>query len=258
MRFTNLLFIFLFFGNQLTAQSLQITYAGDPISNKDRLYIEKIIQYEIDFYSQFGLADTLTMKLSIFDRREDGMAYLQELGQNPSNRMSGLYISHRKEAVILGRENRPRKGLDIISHELSHHFTREILGNRPPSWLNEGLAEYFGHCEISKKGVKHTLTSYECGRIRTMYMLKEVDLPSFLNSDRKNFMERQLTDDRYAYILSHALMTFWIEGVPLDILKSLIESLQNSKNPSSNPAQIDCIYPGGFQQFEKDFSTFYK
>ena len=140
----------------------------------------------------------------------------------------------------------------LIYHELSHHFVSQILGKRPPSWLNEGLSEYFKHCTIHKKAVRHTFTEYEQGRVRTMYMLGEVNLPTFLNSSQGKFMKQQMTDEQYSYILSHALVTFWIESVPREIFKKFISVLQNKNDPSTVSEQINLVYPGGFQQFEKD------
>lgn len=146
----------------------------------------------------------------------------------------------------------------LIYHELSHHFVSQILGKRPPSWLNEGLSEYFEHCTIHKKAVRHTFTEYEQGRVRTMYMLGEVNLPTFLNSSQGKFMKQQMTDEQYSYILSHALVTFWIESVPREIFKKFISVLQNKNDPSTVSEQINLVYPGGFQQFEKDFEAAYK
>ena len=143
---------------------------------------------------------------------------------------SGAYSPKLQKAVILGRENGRERSLAIIYHELSHHFVSQILGKRPPSWLNEGLSEYFEHCTIHKKAVRHTFTEYEQGRVRTMYMLGEVNLPTFLNSSQGKFMKQQMTDEQYSYILSHALVTFWIESVPREIFKKFISVLFQNKS----------------------------
>lgn len=58
-------------------------------------------------------------------------------------------------------------------------------------------------------------------------MLGDIDLPTFINSRQKEFMKQQRTDEQYAYILSHALVTFWIEKVPRQILRDFVLSFQN-------------------------------
>lgn len=260
MRVLSLLFSFFIFCGLLHAQTVKIEYAGDPLPDKDRRNIEEFISYEVNFYTQFGLPDTLTLQLHVFEDRKKAMEYLESVNIHLSLpfKASGIYSPKLQKAIILGREKGRERSLAIIYHELSHHFVRQILGNFPPSWLNEGLSEYFEHCKATKKGLRHTFTEYEQGRIRTMYMLGEVDLPTFLNSGHGKFMKRQATDEQYSYILAHALVTFWIETVPRDILKSLVASLQNKNDLSTVSEQIDCIYPGGFQQFEKDFEAAYK
>lgn len=258
MRTLSLLFSFLFFCSLLDAQTVQIEYAGDPLPEKDRRNIEQFISYEVNFYTQFGLPDTLTLQLHVFEDKKEAMEYLESANISLPFKAAGIYSPKLQKAIILGREKGRERSLAIIYHELSHHFVRQILGRFPPSWLNEGLSEYFEHCKITKKGLRHTFTEYEQGRIRTMYMLGEIDLPTFMNSGYGKFMKRQATDEQYSYILAHALVTFWIETVPRDILKKLIASLQNKDDPSTVSERIDCVYPGGFRQFEKDFEAAYK
>ncbi|MCS2901869.1 hypothetical protein NXX91_20200 [Bacteroides thetaiotaomicron] len=105
----------------------------------------------------------------------------------------------------------------------------QITAGRPPIWFNEGLAEYFEHCKVNKKGLQHTFTDYEKGRIRTIYMLGDIDLLTFINSRQKEFMKQQRTDEQYAYILSHALVTFWIEKVPRQILRDFCTLLSKQR-----------------------------
>ena len=260
MRIFYLLFSLFIFCGLLNAQTVKIEYSGDPLPDKDRRNIEEFISHEVNFYTQFGLPDTLTLQLLVFENRKEALAYLESVNISfpPPFKASGVYSSKLQKAIILGREKGRERSLAIIYHELSHHFVRQILGRFPPSWLNEGLSEYFEHCKVTKKGLHHTFPEYEQGRIRTMYMLGEVDLPTFINSGHGKFMKRQTTDEQYSYILAHALVTFWIETVPRDILKSLIASLQNKNDSSTVSERIDRVYPGGFQKFEKDFEAAYK
>lgn len=255
MRTLYLLFSLFVFCDLLDAQTVQIKYGGDPLPEKDRRKIEEFVSHEINFYTQFGLPDTLSLQLYVFENKQDGLDYLKSINVSMSKRVSGAYSPKLQKAVILGREAGRERSLAVIYHELSHHFVSQILGKRPPSWLNEGLSEYFEHCTLSKKGLRHELTDYERGRIRTMYMLGEVDLSTFMNNTHGKFMKQQMTDEQYSYILSHALVTFWIEQVPRETLKKLIASLQNKEDLSTVSEKIDSVYPGGFQQFEKDFEA---
>lgn len=258
MRIFFLFFPVFFFCGLLRAQTVKVEYGGDPLPDKDRQKIEQFLQYEVNFYSQFGLPDTLSLQLYVFETRKAAMDYLESINVSLPIKASGMYSPKHQKAIILGREKGRERSLAVIYHELSHHFVSQILGKRPPSWLNEGLSEYFEHCTIGKKGVRHTFTEYEQGRVRTMYMLGEVNLPTFLNSSQGKFMKQQMTDEQYSYILSHALVTFWVESVPREILKKFISALQNKNDSSTVSEQINLVYPEGFEQFEKDFEAAYK
>lgn len=254
----NICFIFLSLLYGLaTAQNVRVNYEGDVVSDKDRRKIERMIGHEVVFYARFGLPDTLIVRLHVFNKKKEGQAYLREKGISVHQTTAGLYSPQLKKAFIIGREKGDEQSLKVIYHEMSHHFTREILGGFPPTWLNEGLAEYFDHCEINKKGViTHELSEYEQGRIRTMYMLDEVDLPLFVNRSHKNFMHQEYTDESYSYILAHALAAFWVEKVPDELFEQLMASLQNKGDMSTVSERIERIYPGGFTQFEADFALF--
>lgn len=242
------------------AQHVEVDYAGDPLTVKERGQIEDFLKCEVGFYVRFGLPDTLKIKLTVFNSHKEGAAYMDSLrllSQFVLLHANGVYIPQRREAVLLGREKGKKRSLSVIYHELSHHFTAQITGNRPPIWLMEGLSEYFEHCEVSKGRLKHSLTSYERGRIRTMYMLDEVNLKDFVDSDRKSFMKQQFTDESYAYILAHAVTSFWVEEVPEELFGQLVRSLRDKKDRSPVSARIARIYPGGFERFEQDFARIY-
>lgn len=197
------------------------------------------------------------MKLTVFERRKDAMKYAASIGMSPRmplQSVNGVYSKKRKEAILFGREKGKKRSLSVIYHELSHHLTLQVTDNRPPAWLMEGLAEYFEHCEIKKGRLKHALTSYEIGRIRTMYMLGEVTLKDFVDCNLSMFMKSQMTDEGYAYILAHALTTFWVEKVPEELFGQLIRDLRNRADKSSVFDKINRIYPGGFNKFEQDFA----
>lgn len=240
---------------------LHIEYAGDGLTEKERLQVEHIMDYQIEFYSLFGLEDSLKVKLTVFEERSEAMFYLDTIGiskAHPLNTVNALYNAKRKEAIIMGMGKDRKKALSVIYHELSHYLTRQITGINPPMWLMEGLSEYFEHCEAGKKGIRHSMTSYEKGRIRTMYMLGEINLRKFIDADRTLFMKKQRTDEQYAYILAHALATFMIENIPRQIMGNFIDLLQDKTDKTKVSEKIARVYPGGFDAFETDFEKFYK
>lgn len=246
----------LMFSQGMIAQQLEISYAGDELPAKEKEWIECFLAEEVAFYVRLGLKDTTCLQLTVFDKKQAALYYLDSIQVAlPSLNVSGLYIPRRKEVVILGREKWRERSSKIIVHELAHHLTRRTI-QRVPGWLNEGLSEYWEHCEWGKKGLKHTLGDYERGRLRTMYMLGEVDLKSFVDNADGSFRKKLHTDESYAYILSHALVTFVLEKAEADYLAKLVALLNQQKAGARSSLLIETTYPGGFAQFEQDFARF--
>lgn len=256
MKIRCFLFVILAFSQWAVAQQLAITYAGDPLPAKDKEWIERFLAEEVDFYAQLGLEDTTHLRLTVFDKRQTALYYLDSIRiPLPSLHTAGMYIYSRKEIIVLGREKWKERSAKVIVHELTHHLTRRIIP-RVPGWLNEGLSEYWSHCEWGKKGLKHTLGEYERGRLRTMYMLDEVNLKSFVDNVNGDFRKKLLTDESYAYVLSHAMVTFILEKTEKEFLDNLVGLLNREKTPGPCSQLIEQLYPGGFVQFERDFTDF--
>lgn len=241
----------------LLAQNSRIRYAGDPLSDKDRAWIERFATAEVEFYEGLGMEDTINLQLTVFDKKQDAWDYLDSIKVTlTSLYTAGLYIPGRQEMVILGREKWKEQTPKVIIHELAHHLTRLTVKKGLPGWLNEGLSEYFEHCELGKKGLKHTLDTYVRGRIRTMYMLGEVDLKGFIDLSPVVFKKKLLTDEQYGYILSHAIVTFGLEEAEKDFMKNLVALLNEAKGKVRFSDLVGAAYPGGFAHFEQDFSKF--
>lgn len=124
-----------------------------------------------------------------------------------------MYISRLQKAIILSREKEYQQGLGVIYHELSHHLTLQITAGRPPIWFNEDLPNILNIVKLIKRTSAHVYRLRKRKNPHYIYV-GDIDLPTFINSRQKEFMKQQRTDEQYAYILSHALVTFWIEKVP--------------------------------------------
>ena len=123
MRIFYLILCFICLCDLLHAQTVRIAYEGDPLTDKERRKIEQTLQYEVEFYAQFGLPDTLNLQLTVFNKREDALVYLNKFNIHPPKSTNGMYISRLQKAIILSREKEYQQGLGVIYHELSHHLT---------------------------------------------------------------------------------------------------------------------------------------
>ncbi len=256
---------FLFFSlivcTSLQAQHIDLTFQADPLSEKEQIKVSEIFQEQIKFYSRFGLPDTIRVTLHVFNDRTEGETHIKAIGSKVTKRATGWYRTtpHSTNIYIIGRnELKQKECFKIIKHELSHAFNCLITNFRIPTWINEGLAEYLEH-SVEKKGeFKHTMSKYEEGRVRTMFMLNEIELDSFVDGTKDEFITQQMTDESYSYILAHALITFCMEKAPKDFFTQLISALRNKENSTNIKELIQTLYPGGFTQFKEDFTTNYQ
>ncbi len=151
MRIFYLFLCFICLCDLLHAQTVRIAYEGDPLTDKERRKIEQALQYEVEFYTQFGLPDTLNLQLTVFNKREDALIYLNKFNIHPPKSTNGMYISRLQKAIILSREKEYQQGLGVIYHELSHHLTLQITAGRPPIWSTRDLPNILNIVKLIKK-----------------------------------------------------------------------------------------------------------
>ena len=118
MRTFYLILSFVCLCDLLHAQTVRIAYEGDPLTDKERQKIELTLQYEVEFYSQFGLPDTLNLKLTVFNKREDALVYLNKFNIHPPKNTNGIYISRLQKAIILSREKEYQQGATTSPYKL--------------------------------------------------------------------------------------------------------------------------------------------
>lgn len=128
MRIFYLFLCFICLCDLLHAQTVRIAYEGDPLTDKERRKIEQALQYEVEFYTQFGLPDTLNLQLTVFNKREDALIYLNKFNIHPPKSTNGMYISRLQKAIILSREKEYQQGL-------GSHLSRT---EPPPHLANHG------------------------------------------------------------------------------------------------------------------------
>jgi len=242
--------LFCFLAATTLAQSYELKNLGALYPKKDSIQMDRMIKYEINFYKKFSDFDSIGINLRIFDNPTPYYLY-QKQAIHLFDKTSGFYSSKINEEVVLRKKDTPY--LPIFYHEISHYFLHKIITRKTPHWLNEGLAKYFEETKINKKEIKHEITEYEIGRIKTMIEIKDIDLKTFFIWDPSEFMKKEFTDDSYTYILSHGIVYFLITK-DFEQFKQLVLKI---KAGSSSEDAFNTTYKGGFKQFESDFLTYY-
>ena len=127
MRIFYLILCFICLCDLLHAQTVRIAYEGDPLTDKERRKIEQALQYEVEFYTQFGLPDTLNLQLTVFNKREDALIYLNKFNIHPPKSTNGMYIQITKGHHIKQRKRIPTR--------CGRHLSRT---EPPPHLANHG------------------------------------------------------------------------------------------------------------------------
>jgi hypothetical protein len=88
------------------------------------------------------------LNLRLLPSKASFRAYRRKVAPTP-NTTAGFYMPSKNEAVVRLHKGRngDQRTLEVIRHESSHLIAAALFGNLP-SWLNEGLSEYFERMEI--------------------------------------------------------------------------------------------------------------
>lgn len=246
-----------------------IRYSGDPLPIKSVEAVEQMMDYMYEFYAGIGLRENFVVELRTFKEQKEGYKFMRQLYPDkpeyqvhPKDKtyggsIGGIYIPKQKMSIILGMEHGADKALGLIYHELSHHYTRSVFAKRnPPIWLNEGLAEHFQSLKKTKNGFIPVFPEYIKGKIRTMYMLGELDLVNFFDLSQTEFYKIHRQEGQYYYGLSHAVVATLMQNLPSEKFSYLVNCIVERDTSQKLSGFVENIYPGGIEALEKDLLDF--
>jgi tetratricopeptide (TPR) repeat protein len=98
--------------------------------------------------TQFRVRSRLPVKVYLFANERMFAPYRDIVFRANATNITGVFVGGENENVILLQTGSPN-GVDrIIYHELTHYFVQNTVSGLP-SWLNEGLAEYYSTFQTS-------------------------------------------------------------------------------------------------------------
>lgn len=249
---------------------LNIHLDGEPLSSKNKEKLEQMSAYMSEFYSSLGLDECLDVRLVIFKSKEEGYEYMR--GIYPDKKAyqttasdeyfktgyGGVYMPANKTAVILGLEQGMERGLSVIFHEISHHYTRLLFGKRtPPVWFNEGLAEHFENMRFSKKkGWISDVSDFDRGKLKTMNMIGELEVEDLFDMTHKQFIQKLRNEGNMFYAFSHVAVVVLMDNLERESFKELISRLVSRKTDEKVSEIVGEVYPGGLNAYKKALHEF--
>ena len=242
-------FFFIFVSAHVTSQTIIFENLGIHMSLKDSLKIDRMVRLQADFYKQLGLVDSIHIKLRLFPNREEYLLYVRKAGCDDVLSLSGgLYQGSTKELLV------PKIStyLPVVYHEMSHYFFCIVI-QKPPGWLNEGLAKYYEYSTVTKNNVTSKLNVPDARFIKSMLALKEINLKDILSIEDKEVAKKSLTNEGFIHKVGYGIVYLLLQKQP----DHFVELMLKIKKGLTSYEAIQETYSGGFEQFEKDFVNFY-
>jgi len=104
-------------------------------------------------HPRFRLSTAAPTRVFIFSSSRDAVPYIRLLMRSDNTSANGIFVTHAHGGSMLIDASRDRRTARTAYHELVH----EMIANggwSPPLWLNEGIAEFFGSIETSRKEIR--------------------------------------------------------------------------------------------------------
>ncbi len=183
-------------------------------------------------------ATTKKYQVYIFSSNERYQDYITDVFGGRGESTLGMYSPFLKQLLILDSAQH-----DSLMHTVRHEGFHQLLDSElddPPSWLNEGLAEYFAAARTERGGWDDgQLNRPRLAVLQTQYRGRLMPLSTFLYQDRASFLKDAALGYGQAWGLVHYLNNSTRENQAT--LDSLIDSLRSGL---SNREAIDKAFKG--------------
>lgn len=105
-------------------------------------------------FSGFAVRNAGPLQVWVFQTREDYLVHLARNGLNGLGTGGMFFITPEDSGLASWIGQRPIDDvLATMRHEGLHQFAYQRLSDDLPQWVNEGMAEYFGHSLETKRGL---------------------------------------------------------------------------------------------------------
>lgn len=127
---------------------------SDQSEWESRLILHDLEVLRAVFFDQMEMVEKNRVEVTIYAfSRSSEYQFYTRASIDDKKETAGIYLSRPDRAVIVLRpvDNR-EQARRVVFHEYVHHLFRAV-GEEPPLWFNEGLAELLGGIQIDRKTV---------------------------------------------------------------------------------------------------------
>src|SRR5215470_16504363 len=139
---------------------------------------------------------------------------------------AGFYqLGQDRDFIVLSGRVFPETLTSVVYHELTHYFLGRGLRSRP-TWLNEGLAEYFSTAEIREEGI--SLGALSLDRLQLLKTSTMLPLKEFFAIDTSSSYYNESSKAGVYYAQAWAFMHYMMHGEHAASFKRYLQALQKS------------------------------
>jgi hypothetical protein len=243
-RISTILLIILFQLQNIHAASIKINDINHALTKKETSILKTILNIEANFYNKFAhLPASATYNIRIAGKQQ-----LKQYRILQSNSVSGIYSVAKKEAII----KKGRHMFRTMIHE-SNHFLISLRLKNIPTWVNEGLAEYFETTYISHNQAYAKVHHNDQKKLQQWHKTGQTPaLASVLLWKGRSWYYLDYKSRKFSWGLIYFLMS---TENGKQLLSKIIRETKKHRNKSSIMI-IQANYKGGFEAFQKDFYAF--
>lgn len=227
------------------AQYTNIEPIHCKISASEKELIEKMAEYQINFYKRIFEFTPATINIKLIGNRKEYLALAPD--KSLYFKTAGFYAPVSKNALV---DQSRSTYLKTIYHEMQHALMDQVLG-RSPAWLNEGMSELFEYFEVNKNEVKPNIEGYKFYKMRQYIADNSLDLKEFLNLSHRQWLERNGSGEGYSYTVSYSFVCFLFMKYP----NSVEKILKKLEQGNSSIEAIEYATKKKFSQIESEFKT---
>jgi hypothetical protein len=235
-------------GAVIHAQRMQYDCRGCTLSVEDQNRFQVIAEYQTDYFGEiFGRQRSQTLRIRMYgDQKKFYSAQRRLIGRVISE--TGMYAPLPKLVLVYKWPRYVATTYHEMSHAIFHHHARWR-----PTWIDEGIAEYFKMAAIdSMENITILPHIYRSQQMRTAV----TDSAAFsirptITASHRKFHRAAETSH---YSISWGIVYF-LRTQHDDIFARVLYKLGTGKRSEKT---LEAEYPGGIAQLEKDMIRFYK
>src|SRR5215470_2984323 len=166
--------------------------------------------------------------------------------------VAGYYQAGQdRDFIVLSGRVFPDTLTSVVYHELTHYFLARGLASRP-TWLNEGLAEYFSTAEIRDDEI--ALGGLSQDRLQLLKTSTMLPLKEFFAIDTSSSYYNESSKSGVYYAQAWAFMHYMMHGEHAARFKQYVRALQKGESNLLQYLNVgEHDLDTGFQNYVKFF-----